>query len=1058
MLRRSRLRAVVLAILQLLPARHRPAVQRWLLRLRQRLAPMTRHQMNLIRDSGLWDENWFSQQHPDLAQAGDSLRQFVRMGSQHALQPHPLFDSGWYLENNPDVAAIGVNPLFHYLTSGHREGRQPNALFNDHWYRDRNPDIAAFEASALQHYVRFGDAEGRDPHPLIKSEWYRSQQPDLAPYDTVLAHYLAYGERNNVKPNAWFDPAYYRELVADFDGASLLQHFVAVGAEAGLDPCVEFSLHEYCERHPEVADRGLNPLIDFLDSGRARQRSGTAHNLDAAQWWQLFGRLSTHEHRRLRAALPQHGHGRVALVHGPGQRPQMIRSGSAAVALDVHLCSNAEAANLPEVDALVWLEQADSVYEDALALGLDWLLRDPSATLYFDERVAAHGDYAEALDFKPDWSPARARSGRLHIGALMMRPQHALATELLTSKPEALRKVLEQAQPTHIPFIGLCRQAHAATPVPQPPRTQQPQVSIIIPTRDQLDYLRTCIEGIRTQTRYPAWDIVLIDNGSEDPDALAYLASLSEDPRITLKRWDQPFNYSELCNVGARLAQGELLCMLNNDIEITQPDWLDVLVDAACEADCGAVGAMLLYPDGRIQSAGVLMGPGGVAANRFATVAPERVPAGELDHVHEVSAVAGACLLTRKDVYLQLGGLDQENLSVAFNDVDYCLRLREHGLYCRLEPRVQLIHHESVSLKDHARGRGTDFAREVEWMQTRWASVIARDPFHNLNLSLSKFRPLTPFAGNRRALLWPLLGLDAGMPPSPAGLHPPLRWYVDDNQTRVAEVRDAARAVQLGEPGHRAGLAILILTKDRPEYIIPLTRALIAAEAAFAARGLELRIIIGDTGSEDPAVLELYRALPPCCRLVTGLNYQFSRCNNQLLAQAQDLDTVLFLNNDIAFDDAADALLQLHETVHARPEVAIAGALLQFPDGTVQHQGIAAFKQGPLRGFVHHPGAHAKPSLAPGQQQACLAVTGALLMIRSDALQVTGGFDESYAAECQDVDLCLAAARGGYASVVKDVGRIVHFENGTREIGEENWADRRRLMRRWHNWIEAHWL
>ena len=1058
MLRRSRLRAVVLAILQLLPARHRPAMQRWLLRARQRLAPMTRHQINLIRDSGLWDENWFSRHHPQLATDGDSLRTFVRQGAAQALQPHPLFDSRWYLDNNPDVAAIGVNPLFHYLTSGHREGRQPNPLFSDHWYRDRNPDIAAFEASALQHYARFGDAEGRDPHPLIKTTWYREQHRDLSPHATVLAHYLALGEHNDLQPNAWFDPAHYRKQLSGYDGPSLLQHFVAVGADAGLDPCAEFSLHEYCENHPEVADRGLNPLIDFLDSGRARQRSGAAQPLSAEQWWQLFGRLTAQEQRRLRAVQTSPERPRVALVHAAGQAPQVIRSQAGESALDLQLCSYAEAVNLAEVDALLWLEQADCVYEDALALGLCWLQRDPAASVYFDERISADGEHAETLDFKPDWSPARARSGALHVAALLMRPHNPLARQLMQQQPSTLRDCLEQAKPAHLPFIGLQRKPKPRTAAPRTPRTQQPQVSIIIPTRDQLEYLRTCIEGIRSQTQYPAWDIVLIDNGSQDPEALAYLAELGEDRRITVKRWDRPFNYSELCNVGARLAQGELLCMLNNDIEISQPDWLDRLVDEACEPDCGAVGAMLLYPDGRIQSAGVLMGPGGVAANRFATVAPQRVPAEALDHVHEVSAVAGACLLTRKDIYLQLGGLDEHNLRVAFNDVDYCLRLREHGLYCRLEPRVQLIHHESVSLKDHSRGRGDDFAREVAWMQSRWADAIARDPFHNLNLSLSKFRPLTPYPGNRRAALWPLLGIETGHAPSPADLHPPLRWYVDDNQQRVAEVRQAQRAIELDAPGTQAGLAVLILTKDRPEYIVPLTRALIAAEPAFAARGLTLRIIIGDTGSQDPAVLELYRSLPACCQLVSGLAYQFSRCNNQLLAQARDLDTVLFLNNDVAFDDAADALLQLRSAVHAEPGIGIVGALLQFPDGTVQHQGIAAFEQGPLRGFVHHPGAHAPTTLKPGEQHTCLAVTGALLMARSDALQVTGGFDESYAAECQDVDLCLAAARGGFASAVKHVGRIIHFENGTREIGEENWADRRRLMRRWHNWIEAHWL
>lgn len=1056
MLRRSSLRATVLALLQLLPASRRARVQHRLLRLKNYLLPQTARQVAIIQASGLWDEDWFLQQHPQFLGQRHTLKIFVRLGARQALNPHPLFDSAWYQAQNPDVAALGINPLYHYLLCGHREGRQPNALFNDHWYRDQNPDVSGFQATALQHYLHFGDAESRDAHPLLQTRWYREQQSDLHPHTTVLAHYLHCGERADTPPNPWFDPAYYRQHPSMADQPSLLAHFTHQGAAAGLNPSEQFNLHEYCEAHPEVADGGINPLIHFLRSGRQRQSDRKATHITANQWHALFGQLTAAEHRLLASQPTTASSARILLWHAPDHKPVIAAAPSASTAINYQFSDWNQAIDWTAFDAVVWSPSAQTIQEDALHLGLAWLQRQPTQPIYFDALYTT--DEGEArLDFKPDWSPARHRQGHLRISLLMMSGQFG-ATE--APSPHTLAEEnLQRWQPGHIPFIAT--QGAEVTPWMQPqaaPPTTQPLVSIIIPTRDQHTFLHNCIEGIRNNTRYPHWEIILIDNGSQEAGTLAYLRQLNGVTNITVKRWDQPFNYSELCNVGARLAQGELLCMLNNDIEITQPDWLDRLVDAAREDDCGAVGAMLLYPDGRIQSAGVLMGPGGVAANRFATVAPERVPAGELDHVHEVSAVAGACLVTRKDIYRQLGGLNQQELSVAFNDVDYCLRLRELGLYCRLEPDVQLVHHESVSLKDHSHGRSTDFAREVSWMQKRWASAIARDPFHNLNLSLSKFRPLTPYSGNRRAALWPILGINTGTAPSPASLHPPLRWYVDDNQTRAAEVRNSNRAVQLGEPGRRPGLAVLILTKNRPEYIVPLVRALIAAEPAFAARELELSILIGDTGSDDPAVLELYRTLPACCQLISGLNYQFSRCNNQLLEQVQDLDTVLFLNNDITFDNAADTLLQLHETVHAKPDIGIVGALLQFPDGTAQHQGIAAFEQGPLRGFVHHPGTHAKTTLEPGQQQTCLAVTGALLMIRSDVLQVTGGFDENYAAECQDVDLCLAAARGGYASVIQHAGRIIHFENGTREIGEENWADRRRLMRRWHNWIEAHWL
>lgn len=1056
-----------------MPLKLDPALRRRLGRIKRALFSNHRQQIQLIRRSGLWQESWFRAQYPDIPRAADALKYFVRYAGSRKLQPNPLFDTEYYLSSNPDVASAGINPLFHYLTAGAREGRKPNPLFSDVWYWSQNPDVARAGALPLIHFLEYGDAEGRDPHPLFQVSWYLQQHATARDSGmNSLAHYLRAGERADLSPNPWFDPGHYRRQLgwpADTT-ASLLAHYHEIGAFEGKDPSSAFSSHEYWDLHRDVAEAAINPLEHYLRSGRAEnRRTGESHAaLCPRDWDRLFGSLSRHEHRQLKAQDSAYGQGRILLLQDQVESPDLLDPDNAMLQLELRLAQRdqLDAINPADYDAIAVCAPATAVRQDALALGLYLLGDTPQAAIYFDEAVGLDEADGGRLCFHPDWSPALYRANGMPLHLLLLSSSAENLQRLVQVGPQLLPYGAEQLglPLRHVPCIG-AHHAHvepaatAANPgLGFDPAGDWPQVSIIIPTRDQLDFLRACIDSLRSQNRYPNWDLIIVDNGSELAETRQYLAGLKAEARVRVIHWDRPFNFSELCNVGARAAQGEFLCLLNNDIEATEPDWLFELVQVGRAPDCGAVGAVLLYPDGRIQHAGVLMGPGGVAANRWATVEPTEIDSELLSLPHEVSAVAGACLLTRRETYAQLGGLNEAELGVAFNDVDYCLRLRGQGLYCRLAPAARLIHHESVSLKDHSLGRAQAFGQEIAYMQAQWSAQIRRDPFHNLNLRCSKFRPQAIHFGNRRAAWWLELGLAAGGASNPALLHPPLRWYQDDNQQRVRQVRAAHQATALERPVNTPGLAVLILTKDRPEYIIPLLSSLGRCSAAFASRGLGFRVYVGDTGSTDPQVRRYYRQLPECCELVEGLDYQFSRCNNQLLDRAQGYSQILFLNNDIAFAHAASSLLALSDLLESDPQIGIVGALLRFPDNSVQHEGIGVMREPALHGFVHHPGARLAPSLAAGANRACLAVTGALLLIKGEVLRLTGGFDEAYQAECQDVDLCLSAARAGYRSVVLNAGQITHFENGTRTPGEESWADRRRLMRRWHGWIEAHWL
>ena len=266
---------------------------------------------------------------------------------------------------------------------------------------------------------------------------------------------------------------------------------------------------------------------------------------------------------------------------------------------------------------------------------------------------------------------------------------------------------------------------------------QPPKVSIIIPTRDRLELLRCCVESVLARTDYANYEIVIVDNRSVLPATLAYLDELRARADVAVLQYDADFNYSAINNWAASQCTGELLCLLNNDVEVISSDWLGEMVGHALRPDIGAVGAMLYYPDDTIQHAGVILGIHGVAAHVYAGL-PRESPGhgGRARVAQNLSAVTGACLLVRRETYERVGGLD-ESLQVAFNDIDFCLRLRAAGYRNLWTPFAELYHHESASrgLEDTEEKRQR-FQGEVEAMQRRWGQQLLQDPAYNVNLSL----------------------------------------------------------------------------------------------------------------------------------------------------------------------------------------------------------------------------------------------------------------------------------------------------------------------------------
>ena len=277
-----------------------------------------------------------------------------------------------------------------------------------------------------------------------------------------------------------------------------------------------------------------------------------------------------------------------------------------------------------------------------------------------------------------------------------------------------------------------------------------PKVSILIPFRDQPRLLGQCIRSILDRTEYENYEIIGLDNQSEEPATHRLMESLARaDDRVRFEHYDHPFNFSAINNFGATLAEGEHLLLLNNDTEVIAFEWLGAMLAHSQREDVGAVGAKLLYPDERIQHAGAILGIGGVAGHSHKFL--DNSANGYFSRPHlaqNISAVTGACLMVKKRLYEQLEGLEERYLSVAFNDIDFCIRLREKGLLNVYEPAAVLYHHESISRGyEDSDNKKQRFSTEVKYMQFRHAETLSEcDPYFSPNLAphSESFLPRSP--------------------------------------------------------------------------------------------------------------------------------------------------------------------------------------------------------------------------------------------------------------------------------------------------------------------------
>ncbi len=430
------------------------------------------------------------------------------------------------------------------------------------------------------------------------------------------------------------------------------------------------------------------------------------------------------------------------------------------------------------LDWVIPLAVGDQLAPHACLVLAHHLLKNPEvAMVYSDHDVIDRQGIRRDPIFKPQWDPDLCLSQGYVHGLMLFRQWHAAFT--MASQCLELTRQGALAKVSHIPHVLVhlrsttpARQAqllgaqclavqhhlerlapgaqvqplNAAAglrirwPLPSP----RPLVSIVVPTRNQVSLLRKCIGSLLHRTDHPHKQVIVVDNGSDDAETLAYLDEIRQLPNVLVKRDDGPFNYSALNNNAVReLARGEFILLMNNDVEAIKSDWLDEMLSQAARPGIGCVGARLLYSDDTIQHGGVILGIGnnsgrrGVAAHAHKALSPDQPGyAGRAQVVQRYCAVTAACLLVRRSIFDQVGGLDEAKLAVAYNDVDFCLRVREAGFANLWTPHATLYHHESVSRgKDMAAKSVHRFLKEAEYMRNRWGPLLDNDPAYNPNLT-----------------------------------------------------------------------------------------------------------------------------------------------------------------------------------------------------------------------------------------------------------------------------------------------------------------------------------
>ncbi|QIA64448.1 glycosyltransferase [Vibrio astriarenae] len=681
---------------------------------------------HLIGESGLFDQDYYAKVVGSIAPYKDLLSHFVAVGHRKQFSPSPFFSTEYYLSQNEDIRQAGVNALAHYIEYGEAEGRSPNPFFNPKEYLELNPDLAAFDKSLLFHYLQLGRAEGR-----------RVSASDIV--ESSLSPYQAWISQNETETYAEI-----HQGLASFSHNPLISIVVPVynPDEQHLIDCIEsvrnqsYPHWELCLADDKSTQEHVKPLLEHyaqLDSrikvvfreqnGHISAASNSALEEATGEWTALLDHDDElHQHALYYVAKALHEQPDSEFVYS--DEDKIDQQGKRS---DPHFKSSW---NLDLLYSQNYVSHL-GVYKTQILKQIGGFRIGFEGSQDFDLllRYSREIDQSKVVHIPRVLYHWRMVEGSTALGAGEKSYTTEAGIKALQDHFQALDK------PVHVEK-GKHDNIYKVSWLMQEP----PLVSLIMPTYNGYAITKQAIDSIIEKSDYRNFEILLVDNNSDDPQALAYFDEIDKHEQVRVLRYPHPFNFSAINNFAAKHAKGEVLGFINNDIEVINPEWLTEMVSQAVREDVGCVGAMLYYPNDTIQHAGVITGIGGVAGHSHKYF--KRGEHGYFSRLHLVqnlSAVTAACLLVRKSIFEQVDGLNEQHLAIAFNDVDFCLKVQAAGYRNLWTPYAELYHHESITRGAEDNPEKVErFNKEMNYMKNTWKTHLNVDPCYSRNLSTTR--------------------------------------------------------------------------------------------------------------------------------------------------------------------------------------------------------------------------------------------------------------------------------------------------------------------------------
>lgn len=645
-------------------------------------------------------------------------------------QKPELFDDEFYLNQLLDPPPENMSPLEHFLLNGYRKGKA-GRFFDNQWYEEFHSDVRASGLDGFFHYKNYGNEENRTARFIKISQDISLKK--LADYEVWREHNV---EKLTISPRRAIDK------IASFTHKPKISVVMPV-----YNPPLE-----YFEKAI------LSVINQYYDNWELCIADDNSPN---AKVREIIEKYAEKDSRIKYVFRKENGH-----ISECSNSAIEIATGEFIGLLD-HDDELTPDAIYFVVDAINNNPDLDIIYSDEDKIGEDGTLFDPyfksefNYELFLAQNMISHfGVYRHSIVIKVNGFRKGLEGSQDHDLALRIyeicgadKIHHiprilyhwraiAGSTALDVNEKNYASEAGLKAVAEHLERINQSASVTIANKQTGHYRVRYdlkstPLISIIIPTKDCKELLEICITSLTKLTTYANYEILIINNNSEIPETFEYFETIKSN-KIKIIDAPIPFNFSKLNNDAVKLAKGEILVFLNNDIEIISPDWLEEMLSWAQRDDIGCVGARLWYPDNTIQHAGVIIGMGGVAGH-----AHKHLPKGHNGYfcraIHHQAflAVTAACLMMRREVFDLVGGYE-EKLQVAFNDVDLCLKVSDKGYRNIFTPYAELYHHESISRgSENTPQKQARFASEVKFMEDKWGHLFDKDPYYNPNLSLT---------------------------------------------------------------------------------------------------------------------------------------------------------------------------------------------------------------------------------------------------------------------------------------------------------------------------------